>query len=390
MKRIMISVLMAAVAVLLLAVPAAAQDNADNLSSQTIFNRELVNKVKKSCIYISAQPLQESAGAGGWIGSGVIIMALPEENAALALSNHHVANNTMLMQVETWDKRTYKGMMLTTDPGVDASLMKIFDIPPDAYEVAALGDSDNLLIGEPCLAVGAPGSREAVNINRSDPGASFGLHQSTTMGVVLGIEHSAYDHMGFHLSFAPSMGRQAMTNLPYRLVTQSAINGGNSGGPLFDADGELIGLNHAHRGYGGGNMPENFTIPVNAAKKLAFDYLDKGTYELPWFGMDVLIPPQMLTRNGLGEFIERYLDEDVIKVYGVRKGSPAERAGLQEEDIILEFDGRTFANVIDLRTYVFSLPIGKQVPVLVERGKREIEIMLEVGVKRSYNSEFSL
>jgi C-terminal processing protease CtpA/Prc len=121
-----------------------------------------------------------------------------------------------------------------------------------------------------------------------------------------------------------------------------------------------------------------------------FDYLDKGTYELPWFGMDVLIPPSWTNFQQIQEFVERYMDIDQIEVFGVRADSPAERAGLKKGDIILEFDGRVFNDVIDLRTYVFDLPIGKQVPVLVERGNREIELMMEVGIKRTYNSEFSL
>jgi serine protease Do len=189
-----------------------------------------------------------------------------------------------------------------------------------------------------------------------------------------------------------SLGQQVMTNCPWRFVTQSAINSGNSGGPLFNADGEVVGLNHAH--YGPGveiTQNENYTIPINLAKNFAFQILDNGKYELPWLGMDVLIPPNIRQPSQVTEFIEKHMNPDAIEVYGVRKDSPAERSGLQKGDIIVEFDGREFASVIDMRLYVFGLPIGKQVPVKVKRGDREeADLVMEVGVKRSYDSEFSL
>ncbi len=356
------------------------------------FNRDLVDKVKRSCIYITAVPTAPQPNSMGtysfWIGSGVIFMALPEENAALALTNHHVGSDTLIMKANTWDRHSYRVELLTTDPGIDTAVLKILNIPPDAYEVAPLGNSDMVRLGEPCLAVGAPGSQEAQNIDRSDPFGQWGLHQTTTMGIIGGIETSPWDHMDFHLAFQ-DMGKEAMTNLPYRIKCMSVINGGNSGGPLFNSTGELIGLNHATSGSGLGEL-QYFTIPINSSKKLAFEYLDKGTYEIPWFGMDVLIPPTSLNYSGLATFIEKNLDLKTITVFQVRHDSAAERAGLKMGDIIIEFDGLTFNNLVDFRRYVFNMEIGKQVPVVVERNGREVELTMEVGIKRRYDSEFSL
>lgn len=102
------------------------------------------------------------------------------------------------------------------------------------------------------------------------------------------------------------------------------------------------------------------------------------------------MPPYFDDAYGVREFVERYQDKTKLEVYGIRRDSSAERAGLQQGDVILEFDGRNFADVSELRIYVFTLPIGKQVPLTIKRGKREIDLVMEVGIKRTYDSEFSI
>jgi S1-C subfamily serine protease len=116
--------------------------------------------------------------------------------------------------------------------------------------------------------------------------------------------------------------------------------------------------------------------------------------------MDIMFPPIFNNYSAVAEFLEKYYDEQEIKVYSVRSGSPAEAAGLQEGDVIVEFDGKSFPTVTDLRMYVFSMPIGKDVKVVVERPiqttknsvrRNEIvELYMTVGVKRTYDAEFSV
>ena len=238
---------------------------------------------------------------------------------------------------------------------------------------------------------GAPGSGDAVNTERSDPFITFGLHQSTTLRVVSGRSTNPYLFIQTWAGWKARLGRQIMTNCPWRFVMQSAISGGNSGGPLFNSRGECIGLNHAHFGPGAAiSQHENYSIPITFCKKFAFQILDTGKYELPWFGMDILVPSYVDDYGKAAEFVERYLDQKKFLVFGVRKNSPAERAGLQDNDVIIEFDGRTFSDLTELRLYIFSMEIGQEVPVVVKRDRREIDITMEVGAKRSYDSEFSL
>lgn len=361
-----------------------------------VFGRDLVNKVKRSAVYIWMMTPAEGGGMGilspAGIGSGFIFQAVPEENAAYALTNHHVAGDTALLQVETWDRQTFKADLIATEPGIDVALIKIYDIPPDAYEVAVLGDSDKVQIGEPGLAIGAPGSRDSMNANRSDPYMDFGLHLTTTMRVVTGIQTEPYFYVGFWAQNGrQALGYQVFTNLPTAFVCQSTINGGNSGGPLYNARGECIGLNHAHAGGGPViNQNENYTIPINYAKNFAYQILNNGSYDLPWLGLDTVFPPTFTSAQQIAEFMERFYREGEIKIFGVRPGGPAERAGLKEGDLILEFDGKVFATPSELRRYVFDLPIGHTAPVKVQRGRLKLLLEIEVEPKRRYNSEFSI
>jgi serine protease Do len=186
-------------------------------------------------------------------------------------------------------------------------------------------------------------------------------------------------------------GYQVLTNLPWRFKVTAAINGGNSGGPSFNAAGEVIGLNHAGRGvdFAFYAQNDNYTIPINFAKNFAYQILNTGKYELPWMGIDILIPPGIAKGGAVSEFLEKKYDPQVARVVGVRHDSPAERAGIKQGDIITQFDGQTFATNTELRIYVFRLPIGKQVPVVVKRGLRKLELMVEIVPKRGYDSEFS-
>jgi len=365
---------------------------ADAAFNQSAFGRDLVNKVKKGAIYIWAMTPGESGFLEPrWIGSGFIFQADPEHNAAYALTNHHVANDTTVLQCETYDRSTYKADFVALEPGIDVALIKIYDIPPTAYEVNVLGDSDKVQIGEPALAIGAPGSGDSVNSDRSDPLLDFGLHQTATMRVVTGKESDPFDCIEFWAQARNELGHEVFTNLPWRFVCQSTINGGNSGGPLYNANGEVIGLNHAHLGIGPTvtqNM--NYTIPINYAKNFAYQILNTGKYEIPWLGMDIFVPSTYDTTQQVSEWEERNYKPGAFDILGVRDGSPAQKAGMQRGDKIIEFDGQTFPTNMDLRIYVFTLPIGKKVPVVVKRGLAKVHLEMEVAPKRKYDSEFSL
>ena len=372
---------------LLLVAPSFAQED---YQSPSAFSRETIDKVDHSLVALWIMMTSSGVNDPGSICSGVIFQSVPEENAAYLLTNHHCVNNNSLWQVELWDKTTYVARLVGSEPGIDTAVLRIENIPPDAYEVCVLGDSDALKIGEPVIAMGAPGYGPSSNTNRTDPYSTFGLHSTATLGVVIGKSTEATEFVGFWAGWKSGLGQQVMTNVPWHMVVQAGINGGNSGGPSFNSKGECIGLNHAHRG-GSTQVLQNmnWTIPINLSKNFAFQIIETGKYELPWFGMDILLPQRFENYTSISSFYDRHYDAAVLKVHGIRRNSPAEDSGLEVGDIITEFDGQFFPTVSDLRLYIFSLPIGKEVPVTVQRGKRKVDLNLTVGVKRNYDSEFS-
>jgi S1-C subfamily serine protease len=239
--------------------------------------------------------------------------------------------------------------------------------------------------------MGSPGAEDGVNADRDDPWGDFLLQQTVTKKVVTGKDQSPTELVQNWAGWRDAQGYEVLTNLPWRFKVTAAINGGNSGGPSFNAAGEVIGLNHAGRGvsFGFYAQNDNYTIPINSAKNFAYQIINTGKYEIPWMGIDILIPQGIAKGGAVSEFVEKMYDPKVAKVVGVRRNSPAERAGFRQGDIIVSFDGQTFPTNTDLRIYVFTLPIGKQVPVVVKRGLRKMELVVEIVPKRGYDSEFS-
>ena len=133
----------------------------------------------------------------------------------------------------------------------------------------------------------------------------------------------------------------------------------------------------------------NWAIPINLAKDFVFQMLETGEFVKPWLGLDIIMPSFIRGPEEYTEFADRYRG-DTLKVFGVRKDSPAERAGFQKEDIIISVDGQLFATPEDVRLYIFDREIGDQVRFVVKRDRKEIEMIVEVGAKRSYDSEFSV
>lgn len=364
---------------------------ADPQISPSVFSRELIKKVNHSLIGMTMMGLGNGIMSAGSGCSGVIFQSLPEENAAYALTNYHCVQSNVMFEVRLWDKTTYLARLVGSEPGIDTGIIRIENISPDSYEVCVLGDSDALVIGEPVIAMGGPGSGTGINSDRSDPMFGLLLHSTATMGVIMGKSTEAIDLVSWWQLGKRDLGtQQMMVNTPWRLYVQSAINGGNSGGPSFNSKGECIGLNHAGDGRGPTvNQNSNIAIPINFSKDFALQILGTGKYEVPWFGMDILLPPNFTEFQSVAEFEEKFYKPKVLKILGIRRNSPASESDLEVGDLILEFDGQVFPTITELRLYVFTLPIGKDVPVLVQRGKKKIDLTLTVGVKRGYNSELS-
>jgi serine protease Do len=359
---------------------------------------EVVQKVKKGVVRIEILNIGSETASGEWGGgSGFVFEVDYDKGEAYAITNHHVAGIAAVCQITFWNGASYHGELVAHEPGIDVALVRIVGIPderdlPDSEKTiipCVLGDSDQVQIGEAGIAMGNPGANEAINTSRGDPLTTLLLDQNVTSNVVTGRDTPLEFCVGIWRQNRGDLGWQYGTNIDYAFRMSTAINGGNSGGPLFNSRGEVIGINF----YGGGfflAQNSNHAIPINLAKDFVFQIMQTGKFEKPWLGMDIIMPPYIKSAEYYVEFKERYRSNKLV-LYGVRKDSPASRGGIRKDDIILEIDGQKFKTPEDVRLYVFSLEIGQQVKIVVERkGKKQDPIILEVSPKRGYDAEFSV
>ncbi|MEW6585157.1 MAG: DegQ family serine endoprotease, partial [Nitrospirota bacterium] len=260
------------------------------------------------------------------LGSGVIV----DKNGYI-LTNNHVVKGADEIKVKLSDNREFTGKVIGSDPQTDLAVVKI---DSDNLPVLKLGDSDRLQIGETVLAVGNP----------------FGLNQTVTSGIV------------------SATGRANVGIADYEdfIQTDAAINPGNSGGALVNVSGELVGINTAIFSTSGGYQGIGFAIPSNMAKSVMESLISSGKVVRGWLGIYI----QPLTKELAKQF--NISDEKGALVGDVIEDSPAEKAGMQRGDIVLEFEGKKVEDPRSLRNMVAGTRPGKEVTVkLVRDGKQK-------------------
>jgi serine protease Do len=264
------------------------------------------------------------------LGSGFII-----NREGYIVTNNHVVENASDIKVSLSDKEEYDAKVIGRDPRTDVALIKIEakkDLP-----TVSLGDSSKLRVGEWVMAIGNP----------------FGLGHTVTTGIVSAkgriIGAGPYDDF---------------------IQTDASINPGNSGGPLFNVNGEVVGINTAIVATGQGI---GFAIPVNVAKDLLIPLRERGRVVRGWLGVQVqAITPELAKSFGL----ER---ERGALVADVMPDTPAEKAGIERGDIIVEFNGRKIEEMNDLPRLVASTPPNAEVPVKLLRKGQEKMVQAKVA-----------
>ena len=259
------------------------------------------------------------------LGSGFII-----SSDGYILTNNHVVKNADRIVVQLSDRRELRAKLIGADERTDVALLKV-----DAKDLPTvkIGDSSKLQVGQWVLAIGSP----------------FGLQYSATQGIVSALGRSL-----------PSD-----TYVPF-IQTDAAVNPGNSGGPLFDTDGEVIGINSQIYSNTGGFMGLSFAIPINVAMNVAKQLKAQGYVTRGWLGVYIQPVSQDLAESfGL----KRPIGALVAKVF---PRSPASKAGLKAGDVILSFDGKEVEESDHLPPLVAATPIGKTVDIVVQRnGERK-------------------
>ena len=265
------------------------------------------------------------------LGSGFII-----DEKGIVVTNNHVIQGAEDIVVKVNGDKEYKAKVLGADPGMDIAVLQIET--DEKFIPVKFGDSDKARIGDWVIAIGNP----------------FGFGGTVTSGII-----SARNR---------SIGLSRYEDF---IQTDASINQGNSGGPLFNMDGDVIGINTAILGPSG-NIGIGFSIPSNNAKRVISQLIEFGETKRGWLGVRI----QYVT-NEIAE-VEKLDNPRGALVASVADGSPSDDAGIKPGDIILEFDGKLINEMSELPKIVAATDVGKKVKVKVWRNQREItkEIIL--------------
>jgi Do/DeqQ family serine protease len=262
-------------------------------------------------------------------GSGFLI-----DRSGLILTNNHVVREASDITVTLNDNRTFKAKVVGSDPQTDVAVIKIegSDLPS-----LPLGDSDRLRVGDWAIAIGNP---------------LGDLRGSVTVGIVSAQGRSNLNIFGGTPDFQDF------------IQTDASINFGNSGGPLCNIKGEVIGINTAINPSGQGI---GFAIPINLARNVADQLIAHGKVRRAWLGVQLAeLTPEMSEGFGLKD------QQRGVVIQSVIEGQPAERAGLRRNDVIVEFDGRPVTDMQKFRLQVADTPSGRRIPLVVLRdGQRQ-------------------
>ena len=277
------------------------------------------------------QPRERKASS---LGSGFII-----RKEGIVVTNNHVIANAEDIIVRIGDKE-YKAEVLGSDPYADVAVLKIKDSKV-VFETVNFGDSDKARVGDWVIAIGNP----------------FGLGGTVTSGIISArnrdINLTRYDDF---------------------IQTDASINQGNSGGPLFNLNGEVIGINTAIIAPGqAGSIGIGFAIPANAASNIIDQLIKYGETRRGWLGVRI----QEVTKE-IAE-VENLDKPSGALVASVGKKSPADKAGIKAGDIILEFDGKKIETMRKLPRVVASTEVGKSVNLKIWRNKKLLNKRLTLG-----------
>jgi Do/DeqQ family serine protease len=280
------------------------------------------------------------------LGSGIIVQRSGDRY--YVLTNNHVVKDANDISVRLYDQKVFKAKVVGTDPRKDIALVSFTS--PQPLQVAELGDSNELQVGDIVLAVGNP----------------LGFESTVTMGIV--------SALGRH---GPSGDVATYTDY---IQTDAAINQGNSGGALVNIHGQVVGINTWIAAPSGGNVGLGFAIPIDNAAPAIGQFIEKGHVEYGWLGAQIADINDSSTYPGFASDL-KVQGVDGALMLNIYKTSPAAKAGLEPGDYITKVDGTAIRSADDLTQTVGRLAPGKTYSFTVIRAGQTVEIPVSVGVR---------
>jgi len=266
------------------------------------------------------------------LGSGFII-----DKKGIVITNNHVIQDSEDIVVRVDGDKEYKATIIGQDPLSDIAVLQIDS--KEKFKPVKFGNSDEARIGDWVIAIGNP----------------FGLGGTVTAGIISARNRSI-----------------GLSRYEDYIQTDASINSGNSGGPLFDMNGDVIGINTAILGKGG-SIGIGFSIPSNSAKKVVDQLIEFGETKRGWLGVRIQVVTEEIAD------VEKLDKPRGALVASVAEKSPSDKAGIKAGDIILEFNGTKIKEMKELPKIVAQTEVGKTVEVKVWRNKKEITKKIKLG-----------
>lgn len=266
------------------------------------------------------------------VGSGFIV-----SDDGYILTNAHVVDDASDIIVRLRDRTELKASLIGLDTLTDVALIKV---DADQLPTVRIASSDDIAVGEWVLAIGSP----------------FGFDQTATQGIVSAVSRTlpSADYVPF-------------------IQTDVAVNPGNSGGPLFNTDGEVIGINSQIYSRTGGYQGLSFAIPIDIAMNVAEQLKESGQTSRGWLGVGIQdVSPELAESFGLDRVAGAL-------VSSVGEGSPANRGGIQEGDIILKFNGKDINRSGELPSLVGAVRSGEKANITVFRNGQNRDLVVTIG-----------
>jgi putative serine protease PepD len=267
-----------------------------------------VTSTASSALPFGGSQTQQAQGSG-WV----------YDSAGRIVTNDHVVDGAQSISVRFWNGATYKAKLVGADPSTDLAVIKV-DAPASVLHPLQLGSSASLQVGQPVVAIGSP----------------FGLENSVTAGIVSALHRQMTAPNNF--------------TIPDSIQTDAAINHGNSGGPLLDLNGRVIGVNAQIDSDSGGNDGVGFAIPANTVRTIVSQLIGTGSVAHAYLGVGIA--------NGT----------DGVRLTQVRQGTPAAKAGLQSGDVVTAVGGQRVRSADEVGQAIDAKKPGDKVTLTYTRG----------------------
>jgi len=267
--------------------------------------------------------------SGRATGTGFVI-----DEEGRVITNHHVVEGAESVTVRFADGDEAQATVVGSDPSTDVALLDLEDVSRELHPLE-LGASQSLEIGDSVVAIGSP----------------FGLQGTVTAGIVSGLDREIRAPDGFTIDGA--------------IQTDAALNSGNSGGPLLDGDGRVVGVNSQIESRNGGNVGIGYAVPIETARAVVDQLLESGEVEHAYLG------------------VQLEEAEDGVRVAAVVEGSPADNAGLEDDDVVTAVDGESVDAAADLRAAISRKQPGDRATLEIRRGGDARSVEVELGERPS-------